>query len=181
MNRSETVERIEELLNDHEECGSCQTCIEVDNLRNKLLYNPKIQTVLDKGKDMTKSDIAFLIGKDVNIKDIRKALRMYAIEFHEMMINWGFSKRRVDNDMAKLKEFTTDEYNGLKAQGLNDSRIAERKGVTPATISTWKKDNGISSGKVFGKKKADTETKTLKPSIPLKSQNNHLKTNYRTL
>jgi hypothetical protein len=165
MNRSETVEKIEELLNGHEECGSCGTCRQVDNLRKQLLYNPKIQTVLDKGKDMKKSDIAFLIDKDVDKVTIRKRLGMQFYDFQEMMINWGFAKRRGDKDMAKLKGFTVREYNELKATGLNDSRIAERKGVTPATISTWKKDNGISSGKVFGKKKADTEPKTFKPSI----------------
>ncbi|MBW3114210.1 hypothetical protein KYJ26_20290 [Bacillus sp. MCCB 382] len=165
MNRSETVEKIEELLRDHEECGSCQTCKEVDSLRNKLLHNPKVKAVLDKGSYMKKSDIAFLIGKDIERKEIKKALGMSTLTFQEMMVNWGFSKKRGDSEMAKLKDFTTNEYNDLKAVGLNDEQVAEKKGVSTPTLTKWKKDNGISSGKVFGRKKDDKEPKVFKPTI----------------
>jgi hypothetical protein len=161
MNRSETVERIEELLNGHEECGSCQTCKEVDNLRNKLLYNPKIQTVLDKGKSMTKSDIAFLIGKEVRKEHIARALKMRNTDFKELLINWGLQKG-AETEMAKLKTFTQEEYRDLKAQGLNDEEIAEKKNVTSATIYNWKKKSGLIGTTLY---KQDTEPKVFKPSI----------------
>jgi hypothetical protein len=41
----------------------------------------------------------------------------------------------------KLKEFTEEEYQGLKAKGLSDSAIAKRKGVTSPALSSWKKSH----------------------------------------
>jgi transposase-like protein len=41
----------------------------------------------------------------------------------------------------KLKDFTEDEYQDLKAKGLSDSAIAKRKGVTSPALSSWKKSH----------------------------------------
>jgi hypothetical protein len=41
----------------------------------------------------------------------------------------------------KLKDFTEDEYQDLKAKGLSDSAIAKQKGVTSPALSSWKKSH----------------------------------------
>jgi hypothetical protein len=148
VNRTETIHQLENLLQNHEEdCNGCKSCDEIARLRgildNNNDNNPKVQQILAKGTRMTKSDIAYLIGKDVLRKDIRRALRMDSNEFFEMMVGWGFSKKRKgdDGEMGKLKEFTVEEYNDLKANGLNDEQICEKKGI--ASLHYWKKKNGL--------------------------------------
>jgi hypothetical protein len=43
--------------------------------------------------------------------------------------------------MGNLKEFTVEEYNDLKAKGLNDEQICEEVGVS--SLHYWKKKNGL--------------------------------------
>jgi hypothetical protein len=162
MNRSETIWKLEELTGSHDEetCNGCSTCSEIVSLRNRLMFNQKVVDTLAKGQLMTKNDIKFLIGKDVRLIEIRKAIGMGGNGFNELMHNWGFSKRRGDSDMAKLKDFTVEEYMSLK-KDLNDEQIAEEKEVSPATIWNWKKKNGligVSQRKAFVKKKESVET-----------------------
>jgi hypothetical protein len=187
MNRSETIWKLEELTGSHDEetCNGCSTCSEIAGLRDKLLFNQRVVDTLAKGKEMTKSDIKFLLSKDVQVIEIRKAVGIAGNRFTELMQNWGFSKRRGDTEMGKLKKFTAEEYQDLKAQGLNDTNIAERKGVTPASISAWKKENDLSSGKVFGKKKDNVKViapvKNLNSGVATESPKETPKNEYQSL
>jgi transcriptional regulator with XRE-family HTH domain len=185
MNRSETIWKLEELTGSHDEesCTGCSTCTKIESLREKLLFNQKVIDTLSKGPEMTKSDIRFLIGKDVQLKEIRKAIGIGGNRFTELMVNWGFSKRRGDSEMAKLKDFTVKEYMGYKEEmKLNDEQIAERKGVTPATLWGWKKKNdliGVSQRKAFVKKKGPVESIT--PKEPGNSPHHELQGFVNTL
>jgi transcriptional regulator with XRE-family HTH domain len=185
MNRSETIWKLEELTGSHDEesCTGCSICTKIESLREKLLFNQKVIDTLSKGPEMTKSDIRFLIGKDVQLKEIRKAIGIGGNSFTELMMNWGFSKRRGDSEMAKLKDFTVKEYMGYKEEmKLNDEQIAERKGVTPATLWGWKKKNdliGVSQRKAFVKKKGPVESIT--PKEPDNSPHNELQSFVNTL
>ena len=166
MNRSETIWKLEELTGSHEEetCSGCGTCTEIANLRDKLFYNQKVADTLAKGPEMTKSDIEFLLGKDVQLKEIRKSIGMGGNGFTALMQSWGFSKRRGDSEMSKLKDFTVDEYLAMKNEmKLNDEKIAEKKEVSPPTLTVWKKANGligVAQRKAFVTKKKPNETNT---------------------
>ncbi|TYR75563.1 hypothetical protein FZC79_10355 [Rossellomorea vietnamensis] len=185
MNRTDTIHRLERLVMHLDaKCEGCETCDEIRRLRDRLennnANNPKVQRILAKGRDMTKSDIEYLISKDVERNYIRKTLKMHNNEFIEMMVGWGFSKKRGDSEMAKLKEFTVEEYQNLKAQGLSDSKIAKRKGVTPPSIAQWKKDNGQVKDGAFGRPKLkavsgdSTPTETKNPPQEKQQPNNEL-------
>jgi transposase len=177
MNRSETVDRLEELTNTHDEkCKGCVTCTEIKRLRARLLTNPKVNEILSKGPDMTKSDVAYLIDKEIHQDLIKKAIRLHSNAFYDLMRNWGFSKRKGENEMAKLKEFTELEYQDLKAGGLNDEQIAEKKGVSSATIWNWKKKNGLIGTTVYKPdREVETQSETKGIQEDLKAENGRLK------
>ncbi|MCK6203952.1 hypothetical protein KZX50_00625 [Bacillus infantis] len=121
------------------DCPGCYICAEVQVLRKRMDREPaeRFKHILHKGPDMTKSDIIFLLENEVNRKDIRKALEMSADSFKEMMFSWGLTKKQQgDEEMAKL---TQEEYQDLKAKGLTDKQIAERKGMSQPNVSMLKK------------------------------------------
>jgi hypothetical protein len=132
--------RINDLIDQHgesfAECTGCSLCDEIQELRKKLERYPaeKFKHILDKGPDMTKSDIALLLENEVKMEDIRKALGITQHYFWELMKNLGFKRR--GNEMAKL---TFEEYQDLKAQGLTDKEIAEKKDLHPAYVPQLKK------------------------------------------
>jgi transcriptional regulator with XRE-family HTH domain len=125
--------------NNFTECKGCYICAEVQVLQKRLEREPaeRYKHILHKGQDMTKSDIAFLLENEVSRKDIQKALKMDSVRFSEMMRNFGLTKKQQgDEEMAKL---TQEEYKDLKAKGLTDKQIAERKGMSQPNVSMLKK------------------------------------------
>jgi hypothetical protein len=147
VNRSKVLMKLESLAYNHDEenCDGCRTCTEISNLRNILFGNSKVDEILAKGPDMTKREVAYLLVKEVSKQKICKVLKMNIIALNEMISNYGWEleKGNRGGEMAKLKDFTESEYHELKASGLNDEKIAEEKGVSPASIWNWKKKNGL--------------------------------------
>ena len=116
-------------------CKGCSLCDKISSLRTERPLIEKFRHILDKWQDMTKSDIELLLSSDIQKKDIRKALNMPVIPFQEMMTNFGFVIRRVEN----LPKITEKEYTDLKAKGLKDKEIANLKGLAPSNLSGLKK------------------------------------------
>jgi transposase len=147
MNRSDILSNLESLAYNHDEekCDGCSTCSEINDLRNILFCNSKVDSTLSKGPDMTKRELAYLLVKEVSKQKICESLQMGITALNEMIYNYGWEleKGRRGEEMAKLKEFTELEYHDLKATGLNDEQIAEKKGVSAASIWNWKKKNGL--------------------------------------
>jgi hypothetical protein len=138
--------RIIDLLDEHKdtlsECPGCPICTEIEQLRNQLIRDPavKYKRILDKGPEMTKSDIGFLIDNDVNLKIIRNAVKMSNHEFYSMMKNLGFVQRRNKKEGEKgMAKITLEEYQDLKAKGKADKEIALDKGVNIQYLSQLKK------------------------------------------
>jgi hypothetical protein len=131
---------ISDLIDKHEgdylQCKGCPSCKQIKQLTHERPPEEKYKHILAKGQEMTKSDIAFLLKKDVKKKSIRKALNMHKVGFQELMTNFGFIQRRVE-EVAKILE---QEYRDLKAKGLKDKEIAERKGLAASYLSTLKKN-----------------------------------------
>jgi transposase-like protein len=71
----------------------------------------------------------------------------------------------------KLKDFTEDEYQDLKAKGLSDSAIAKRKGVSSPALSSWKKSHKKRHLKpvIDGSKPKETNTPK-EPKQPVKNE-----------
>lgn len=124
-------------------CKGCELCDRISKFKSILVPDPKqkYKHILDKGQDMTKSDIEYLLKKDVPKKHIIKALKMGSLTFFEMAERWGIYKinrREVERVMGKFK-LTQEEYNDHKALGKTDEDIAKVAGVSTATLNYHKK------------------------------------------
>lgn len=76
-------------------CKKCPVGKEMKAIGNSLMSRKrKIDEVLAKGPDMTKSDIKFLLENDIRRVDIRRAVGMYQAEFQELLCNWGLLKKQ---------------------------------------------------------------------------------------
>jgi hypothetical protein len=135
--------RIIELLDQHkgtyESCKGCSRCGEIKQLQQKLNREPavKFQHILDKGQDMTKSEIAFLLENDVTVGSIRKAVGISNTDFSKMLINYGFRYKR--KGTAKMAKVTLEQYQELKTNGLSDKEIAQNLEMNPQYLSQLKK------------------------------------------
>ena len=135
------------LIDDHgdtlSECPGCNICKQIAKLKTQIDPDPsvKYKHILDKGQDMTKSDIEYLLKKDVPKKYIYKALKMGSRTFFEMAEGWGIYKinrREVERVMGKFN-LTQAEYNDHKAKGMSDDDIAKMAGVSNGTLGYHKK------------------------------------------
>jgi hypothetical protein len=138
--------RIIDLLDLHkgtfEKCKGCSVCTEIQTLSKQFNRDSteKFKHILAKGQEMTKSDLAFLIDNDVNLKSIRNAVRMSNHEFNAMMKNLGFVQRRNKKEEEKgMAKITLEEYQDLRAKGKSDKEIALDKGVNIQYLSQLKK------------------------------------------
>jgi hypothetical protein len=137
--------RISDLLDQHagslSTCKGCTICTEIEQLRKHLDRDSadKFKHILQKGQDMTKSDLAFLLDCDVPMNTIRKAVRLPNEAFYQMMRNLGFKRRR-NNEMAL--NITVDEFVQLHhIEGKKYNEIAQLKGIKPNALATWKWSN----------------------------------------
>lgn len=141
MNRKQIRIKIHDLLDKHGEsfyqCKGCSICTELKSLREPLVRDPaeKFKRILDKGQDMTKSDIELLIENGVQKQTIRKAVGMDKMAFLELIKNFGLNKKWGE-DMAKIN---LEMYKDLKAKGLTDKEIAKKVEIVPAYLSQMKK------------------------------------------
>jgi hypothetical protein len=158
----QTIIQINDLIDQHgdtfTQCKGCSTCTKIQTLRSQMRNVSKINKLLDKGQDMTKSDIAYLISRDVNKGDIKKAMKIGSMEFHDLMVNWGFRKKKGMGRLPKL-EMSVEEYKGYKEKGMSDKKVAEEKGVAAGTIDYWKKKHHISSYSDLVKKETNSPRK----------------------
>jgi hypothetical protein len=158
----QTIIQINDLIDQHgdtfTQCKGCSTCTKIQTLRNQMRNVSKINKLLDKGQDMTKSDIAYLISRDVKKGDIKKAMKIGSMEFHDLMVNWGFRKKKGMGRLPKL-EMSVEEYKGYKEKGMSDKKVAEEKGVAAGTIDYWKKKHHISSYSDLVKKETNSPRK----------------------
>jgi uncharacterized protein (DUF2267 family) len=158
----QTIIQINDLIDQHgdtfTQCKGCSTCTKIQTLRNQMRNVSKINKLLNKGQDMTKSDIAYLISRDVKKGDIKKAMKIGSMEFHDLMVNWGFRKKKGMGRLPKL-EMSVEEYKGYKEKGMSDKKVAEEKGVAAGTIDYWKKKHHISSYSDLIKKETNSHRK----------------------
>ena len=134
------IEEISRLLDMHGECfvdcPGCDICKRIEELRKEIDRSPEIKFkhILDKGQDMTKSEIKFLLENEVPKRVIREAVKMGGKTFYDLLKTWGIEGG--NDKLAKLK-MTVDEYIEL-SQKMTIKEIADLKGVTPATIYNWR-------------------------------------------
>lgn len=133
---------INDLIDQHGDtftrCKGCSICKKISKLRGRERSpEEKYKHILDKGQDMTLSDISFLVDRKVQKRKIQHALKMNAEEFFIMMSELGLSKRRVQK-VGKVK-LSQEAYEQLKAKGLSEKEIAKKLNVSTATIWNHKK------------------------------------------
>lgn len=77
-------------------CESCPIGEEMKQLGLNLTTprrKEKIQLIISKGQEMTKSDISFLLENEYTKKQIQKFLGMSQEPFNNLMDLWGFSRK----------------------------------------------------------------------------------------
>ncbi|WP_226085662.1 hypothetical protein [Mesobacillus sp. S13] len=133
-------------------CEGCSICTEIDGLQSSLVRDPleQFQPILDKGQDMTRSDIELLLEHQVQRRVIKKHLGMGDQHFFELLRNFGLLKKKPkgDDEMARGKlNLTVDEFIQLKhIEKLSIMKIAEMKGVSDPTIHHWMKKHKAEIG-----------------------------------
>lgn len=144
MNRKQIIQRIGHLEDQHqrkqiegEYCRGCEICEEITKLSVYVKHSPKVAEILEKSDRMKKSEIQYLIDKEVNIEVIAKALNKDPEAFKEEWKMWKGSKIKQRKDRSTIK-MTVDEYLKLSGSGLMDKEIAEKIGVSRQTITNWK-------------------------------------------
>lgn len=144
MNRKQIIQRIGHLEDQHKEkmidgeyCRGCEICEEITKLSVHIKHSPNVAEILEKGEDMTKSEIKYLIDKQVDFEVIANALKTDVESFRELWKKWQGSEikqRKVRTPVT----ITIDEYLKLSGSGLMDKEIAEKIGVSRQTITNRK-------------------------------------------
>ncbi|MBU5214384.1 hypothetical protein [Heyndrickxia oleronia] len=144
MNRKQIIQRIGHLEDQHKEkmidgeyCRGCEICEEITKLSVHIKHSPNVAEILEKGEDMTKSEIKYLIDKQVNFEVIANALKTDVESFRELWKKWKGRKIKQRKERSTVK-MTVDEYLKLSGSGLMDKEIAEKIGVSRQTITNWK-------------------------------------------
>lgn len=100
-----------------------------------MKYTLRTMKVLRKGDLMTKSEIEYLLRREVSRTDIAKALGMKTKEFSEWWLN---RTGKLERNVGDYGFITPEEYLELKEKGMLDKEIATLKGVRPNIIHVWK-------------------------------------------
>lgn len=150
-------------------CGGCSVYTELRQLGAGLQQesHDRFRPILDKGQDMTKSDIAFLLENGVKGYQIQEALGLSKDVFWELMVNQGFSKRKMKKGVEKVAvvegfKLSIEEYGELKKKGLKDFKIAERLGIDKQQLANWKylrKDQLVAAGLANTKKQTKKQAR----------------------
>lgn len=147
--------RLSNLIEEHGDslntCPGCEICSEINKLRELINRNQvdRFQTILNKGQDMTKSEIELLLKNEVRRIDIKNALGMDWKDFKEMMKSLGLDSKSIRQKrkmeelglLPKEKKFTItiNEFINLfyeKKQSLTE--IARLKNVSPGKVRYWR-------------------------------------------
>ncbi|MCT1904096.1 hypothetical protein [Oceanobacillus sojae] len=103
---------------------------EVKDLQKKMADREartadKVNKLLSKGRDLTASDIKWLLGKEVRRKRIAKAMRMSISTFERYLSEHGLITKKVSNpvDMDKVKEL-------VETTNLTPKEISDQTGAS---------------------------------------------------
>jgi len=78
-------------------CPGCAICNEIAEVRKQLdrLQSQKIWQILQKGENMTKEELRYLLSKDVERKDIARSLNISTQTLQKYLKRWQLSKRQM--------------------------------------------------------------------------------------
>ncbi|WP_445506815.1 zinc-finger domain-containing protein [Niallia sp. 03190] len=135
------VVRKDKLIYCRDECNVGKKLKVLGNQLDGDSRQKKIQNILSKGQDMTKSDIKKLLDYQVQKVEIRKALGMCNNSFFDMMTAFGFTKKREGvEEVANSKiNMTVEQFVQWKyVEKLSYIAIGKKFGVGDAAIHYWK-------------------------------------------
>lgn len=80
-----------------EKCPGCAICDKIAEVRHQLdqLQNQKIWQILQKGENMTKEELRYLLSKDVDRKVIARSLNISTQTLQKYLKRWQLSKRQM--------------------------------------------------------------------------------------
>ena len=138
MNRKEIITKIGHLQDKHpissEVCPGCEICNEVEELGKLLKYSPKTQAILDKGEDITTSEIRYLLEREVDHADIANALAVNKDEFKILLNDFGIKRKR-----RRIADVLEKNYEEM-AKSMKDYKIAEELGIDLPVLKRWKEE-----------------------------------------
>ena len=133
------------LTDDHgntlEKCPGCKICDRIAELMKQIVVDPveKYKYLLDKGEDLSTSEIIYLYEKGVEKKQIIKATKLTWEELNQLLADCEFvdkkSLKAVEKMAGKPNKFnmTKEQAEQLAAEGKNKSEIAKIAGVSLPT------------------------------------------------
>lgn len=146
------IARIGKLIDLHEsenrvlytKCPGCEKCIEIQQIRKKLVEpkksKPKIVEKKIKKPFLTKDEYLNYHNSGLNDKEIAKKIGLSANTIYKYKSKWGIITRSKTEILAARKK----EYIKLKKQGLSDKQIALNLGVVVETLYVYKRRWGLS-------------------------------------
>lgn len=132
-------------------CGGCRVYEQIKECRKYVgaegsFYSHKVNQVLAKGPDMTRSDIVYLLEKGVYRRDIQKATGLSVLRFNETLFNYGLltgqmpAIKNTDPKKAKINSALTPElYSEHKKTGMTDQEIKWKYGISNDGLAAWKR------------------------------------------
>lgn len=154
------TERINKLIEKHGatfyKCKGCDICTEIQQLKDEDESNAekRYKAMLEKGRDLTKSEITKLLHKGIDKRTIQKALHMGGKQFDILLDNWGIDHRRFEKEDEEIvlgrRKFDKNNIELLKTligQKKTDEEIGQELNVARNTIWYWKKKLNLKKAK----------------------------------
>lgn len=139
------------------ECTGCQTCDEIQSLReqHERQQEAKCEQVLAKGGDMRKEDVIYLLSQEVERRAIYTAMKMGQKSFEQLLDDWKIREYAVlKNELPEVesgqKKFSKNYIPLLKeyvSQNMTARAISKKLGVRECTVHYWKKKLNLSQAK----------------------------------
>lgn len=127
-------------------CPGCKICNRIAELMNDVDVDPneKYKWLLDKGEDLTVSEIIYLNGKDVLKSNIQQATGLTKKELNELLLKGESLDKKSIKAVETMGNLTMTfaEYKDLKAEGKTNKEIANIAGIKEGNlnyqIKKWK-------------------------------------------
>lgn len=139
------------------ECEGCETCNEIQSLReqHEKQQQAKCERILAKGGDMKKNDVIYLLSQEVDRRTIFTAMGIGRKTFEQLLDDWKIREYAVlKNELPEVesgqKKFSKSYIPLLKQrleQNVTARAISKELGVRECTIHYWKKKLNLSQAK----------------------------------
>ena len=139
------------------ECAGCETCDDIQSLReqHEQQQKAKCERILAKGGDMRKNDVIYLLSQEIDRRTIYSAMKISQKSFEQILDAWNIREyAALKNELPELesgqKKFSKSYIPLLKEyvnQNMTSRAISKKLGVRECTVHYWKKKLDLNEAK----------------------------------